>query len=56
MAAHVERAERREVGGQVGRDQLEDLLGAGKILEPIPPELAQRHTVGQLVLDQLCRG
>ena len=37
----VSRLQRREVGRQVGRDQLIQLLGLGEVLQPVLAQVAQ---------------
>jgi hypothetical protein len=51
-----ERGQRGEVGGQIAEDDLEEVLGAIEVLEPVLAEIAQRDVGGQLVGDQLARG
>jgi hypothetical protein len=46
---HIKRAERWEVGGKVGRDDLEDLLRSSEILEAMEAQVAQLN-VGRQVL------
>jgi hypothetical protein len=44
-----------EGAGQVGRDQLKDLLGPSEVLEVVCPQIPEFRTGGQLVSNQLSR-
>ena len=49
-------SQRREVRQEIADDELEELLGAIEVLEPVLAEVPERDVVRQLVGDQLARG
>ena len=51
----VQAAERGEVGGQAGDDQLEDPLGAAEVLEAVLAQVAQRDARGERVAHEQAR-
>ena len=53
VGAQVQGAQRRELVLQVGVAQLEHPLGAGQVLQPVHPQIAQARPVGQIVGHQL---
>ena len=53
VRAALERPQRREIGGQIRRQELEDALGAGEVLQAVFPQIPQLCTHRQLVPHQL---
>ena len=51
-----QRGQRREVRRQIADDELEEVLGAIEVLEPVLAEIPERDVRRQLVGDQLARG
>ena len=54
VGARVERPERREVGRQVRREQLEDPLRADEVLQPVLAQVAQRDPGGKASRTSSC--
>ena len=52
----IQGVEGREIRGQVGMNQLENLLRALQVLEPMRAHVPQTYRLGQTVPDQLGRG
>jgi hypothetical protein len=55
MQVRVEALDRRELGPQVGVDELEDVLGLADILEPMGAEVAERGAFWEAIGGELGR-
>src|SRR5690349_13945809 len=56
VGSGLQRSQRREIGWQVGCDDLKDVLGTGNIFELVDTQIAQVDAVRQLVPDQFVGG
>ena len=52
---NLEAPDRWELGGEALDHQVEQVLGVGQILQPMHAQAADRHPLGQVVLDQTSR-
>jgi hypothetical protein len=51
----IQAAQGREVGREVGVNQLKDALGAGEVAKTTLSEITQLHALGQVAADQHLR-
>jgi hypothetical protein len=55
MSMAFQALRRRELGRQVGRDELEDALRPSQILEAMLAEIDQLRSLGYFIADQIIR-
>ena len=53
VRAALERPQRREIGGQIRRQELEDALGAGEVLQAVFPQIPQFRVHRQVIPHQI---